>query len=244
MGKLDAKSIQTIITSPPYGLGKKYGIYADIQNLDKWKDLIESALKQAHRILKPNGSFFLNVSPIPYGKKREILPLDFIAYELAKNSGFFLRNKIIWHFNNMQNCVQRLSGRWEAILWLVKDLDNYIFNLDAIRLPYLTKGDKRLEGGKGRNPTDVWYFDRVNNMTKGKLDIEHPCVYPLDMIERIIRMSTNPNDWIVDPFLGSGTTLVACKRLQRNGLGFEIDRKWEKTIEHRLLNEGQQLKLF
>ena len=71
----------------------------------------------------------------------------------------------------MQNCNRRLSGRWEKILWFVKDINNYIFNLDSIRIPYITKNDKRLDPDGGRNPTDVWYFDRVNNMTKNKLNI-------------------------------------------------------------------------
>ena len=58
--------------------------------------------------------------------------------------------------------------------------------------PTLTKNDKRLEGGAGRNPTDVWYFDRVNNMTKKHLQLTHPTVYPLPMILRILKMSSDP----------------------------------------------------
>jgi adenine-specific DNA-methyltransferase len=109
----------------------------------------------------------------------------------SKKNGYFLRNSIIWHFNNMQNCSNRLSGRWESILWFVKNIDNYIFNLDDIRVPYITKGDKRLSPEGGRNPTDVWYFNRVNNMTKKKLKIDHiPTMYPIPMIERIIKMSS------------------------------------------------------
>ena len=143
---------------------------------------------------------------------------------------------ITWTFNNMQNCVNRLSGRYENILWGVKDLNNYIFNLDDIRIPYITQNDKRLTGD-GRNPTDVWYFDRVNNMTKQKLNLNHPTVYPLEMIERIIKMSTNENDTVLDPFLGSGTTLLAAKNLDRNGIGFEIDKNYESEIQQRLQKE-------
>ena len=142
----------------------------------------------------------------------------------------------------MQNCKNRLSGRWESILWFVKDVNNYIFNLNDVRIPYLTKNDKRLDPGGERNPTDVWYFDRVNNMTKNKLGISMaPCVYPLPMVERIIRMSTNIGDVVLDPFLGSGTTLVACRKLNRKGIGFEIDKRYKKIIKHRLENEGSQI---
>ncbi len=154
------------------------------------------------------------------------------------------RNKEIfpvkkWHFNNMQNCTNRLSGRWEAILWLVKDLDNYIFNLKDVKIPVITQNDKRFDASAGRNPTDVWYFNRVNNMTKKKLGIEdHPCIYPVDMIERIVKMSTNKEDWILDPFVGSGTTLVVAKKLGRNSIGFDINPDFEKIIEKRLTKEN------
>jgi adenine-specific DNA-methyltransferase len=246
--------VNTIVTSPPYNLDKSYGKYDDNRSFHEWEELIEKVAKEAYRILAPNGSFLLNVSPVPQGKSKEIIPLDAIAYFIFKRQEYYLRNSIVWHFNNMQNCTNRLSGRWEAILWFVKDINNYKFNLDDIRIPYITKKDKRLEGGSGRNPTDTWnydvpesdfwYFDRVNNMTKNKLGIsEHPCVYPTPMIERIIRMTTDKGDVVFDPFLGSGTTLVAAENLGRIGLGTELDPKYHEIIIKRVNNESS-LSLF
>lgn len=116
--------------------------------------------------------------------------------------------------------VEKFEGPDLQTYVLTKDHD-YIFNLDDVRIPYLTKGDKRLAEGGGRNPTDVWYFDRVNNMTKKKLNLSHPTVYPLSMIVRIVKMATNPGDTVLDPFAGSGTSLVAAKIMGRNGIGFE-----------------------
>lgn len=231
-------SIDMVVTSPPYNIGKKYGKYNDKVTLDEWIELINIITKEVHRILTKSGSFFLNLSQVPYGSDKEILPLPYIGYDILKKNDFYLRNMITWTFNGMQNCTNRLSGRYENILWGVKDLKSYTFNLDDIRIPYITKNDKRLTG-KGRNPTDVWYFDRVNNMTKKKLGLSHPTVYPVEMIERIIKMSTNKGDTILDPFLGSGTSLVAAKKLGRKGIGFELDNKYEKEIEKRLLNEGK-----
>lgn len=249
MNRMPANCVNTIVTSPPYNLDKKYGKYDDNKPFEEWEKLIEDTAKSAYRILKDNGSFFLNVSPIPDKKTKEIIPLDAIAYFIFKRSGFYLRNSIVWHFNNMQNCTNRLSGRWESVLWFVKDINNYQFNLDAIRIPYITKNDKRLEGGTGRNPTDTWnfdlpesdfwYFDRVNNMTKNKLGLtEHPCIYPTPMIERIIKMSTNVGDVVLDPFLGSGTSLVASRKQKRIGLGIELDERYLEIIEKRITNEG------
>ncbi len=250
MDEIKTNTIDLGVTSPPYNLNKAYGKYDDNRPFHEWEKLISNLSVSAQRILKPNGSFFLNVSPIPESKTKEIIPLDAIAYNIFKKNGFYLRNSIIWHFNNMQNCTNRLSGRWESILWFVKDIDNYIFNLDDIRIPYITKNDKRLLGGKGRNPTDVWnfdipesdfwYFNRVNNMTKNKLGLsDHPCIYPTEMIERIIKMSSNEGDIIFDPFLGSGTTLVAANKLNRVGLGVEIDERYNKIIEKRIKQESQ-----
>ena len=238
--EVPSESVKLVVTSPPYNIGKPYGKYKDKVALNDWEDLINDVTKEVHRILTPDGSFFLNLSPVPFGNDKEILPLPFIGYQIMKDNGFYLRNMITWTFNNMQNCVNRLSGRYENILWGVKDINNYVFNLDEIRIPYITKNDKRLEGGKGRNPTDVWYFDRVNNMTKKKLNLTHPTVYPLEMIMRILKMSSNPGDTILDPFDGSGTSLVAAKILGRNGIGIEIDKNFAKEIQMRLDNEGNQ----
>lgn len=237
--KIPDNSVNLVITSPPYNIGKPYGKYKDKIALDEWEELIKDVTNEIYRILVPNGSYFLNLSPIPIGESKEILPLPFIGYSIMKDSGFHLRNMITWTFNNMQNCTNRLSGRYENILWGVKDINNYVFNLDEVRIPYITKNDKRLEGGKGRNPTDVWYFDRVNNMTKKKLNLSHPTIYPLPMIERIIKMASNPGDVVLDPFLGSGTTLVAASRLGRDGIGFELDERYADEIKNRLENEMQ-----
>ena len=249
MESMPEKSVNTIVTSPPYNLNKCYGEYNDNCSFSEWEELIDSVAKAAHRILTDDGSFLLNVSPVPDKKTKEIIPLDAIAYFVFKKHGYYLRNSIVWHFNNMQNCTNRLSGRWEAILWFVKDINNYQFNLDDIRIPYITKNDKRLVGGVGRNPTDTWnfdlpesdfwYFDRVNNMTKNKLGIsEHPCVFPTTMIERIIKMTTREGEVVLDPFLGSGTTLVAANNLKRVGLGIELDDKFSPIIEKRVVNES------
>ena len=89
--------------------------------------------------------------------------------------------------------------------------------------------------------SDFWYFDRVNNMTKNKLGLtEHPCIYPTPMIERIIKMTTKPGDVVLDPFLGSGTTLVAAQNLHRVGLGIELDERFSSIIMHRVSYETEE----
>lgn len=233
--KVPDNSVQLVVTSPPYNIDKDYGKYNDNISFEEWEELIDSITKEVYRVLKPNGSFFLNLSPIPIGKEKEIFPLPYLGYKIMKQNDFYLRNLITWTFNGMQNPTKRLAGRYENILWGVKDLENYIFNLDDVRIPYITKNDKRLTG-KGRNPTDVWYFDRVNNMTKKKNNWSHPTIYPSDMIERIIKMSSDKGDIILDPFLGSGTTVVSALKLGRKGIGFELDETYKDEIQQRIDN--------
>lgn len=230
-------SVRLVVTSPPYNIGKPYGKYNDKIPLDEWQDMIDAVTREVCRVLTPDGSFFLNLSPVPLGSAKEIVPLPFLGYEIFKANGLHLRNMITWTFNNMQNCTNRLSGRYENILWGVKDIENYVFHLDDVRVPYITKNDKRLTGS-GRNPTDVWYFDRVNNMTKKKLALTHPTVFPLPMIERIVKMSSDPGDTVLDPFAGSGTTLLAAKRLGRKAIGFDLNEKYREECERRLLAEA------
>jgi DNA modification methylase len=240
MKKIESESIDLIVTSPPYNIGKKYGVYNDNRNFEEWKKLIDDFLKESNRILKDSGSIFLNLSPIPIGKDREIFPLPYLGYELIKKNNFFVKNIITWTFNNMQNCTNRLSGRYENIIWAIKDKTKFKFNLDEVRVEYITKNDKRLTG-LGRNPTDVWFFNRVNNVTKKKKGISHPTVYPEEMIERIIKMTTNINDIVLDPFLGSGTTIIAALELNRKAIGIELDKKYEKEIIKRINEIKQKL---
>ena len=84
MSEMKAKSVNTIVTSPPYNLDKKYGKYNDNRPLEEWESLIDDLAKGANRILTDDGSFLLNVSPIPDKKTKEIIPLDAIAYYIFK----------------------------------------------------------------------------------------------------------------------------------------------------------------
>ena len=82
------KSINLVVTSPPYNIGKPYGNYKDKIPLNKWQELISDVTKEVHRVLTPNGSFFLNLSPVPYGNEKEILPMPFLGYEIFKANNF------------------------------------------------------------------------------------------------------------------------------------------------------------
>lgn len=146
------KSIDLMVTSPGYFVGKDY------ERDNSFSDYIEyhtKTVKLLHKKLASNGSVFWNVAQTPLDN--EIIPLGAVYYQIFKDAGFYLKNWIIWHFEGGINTKNRLSGRYENILWFVKDKDNYKFNLDDIRVPAKWQTDKRVNP-KGKNPTDVWEF--------------------------------------------------------------------------------------
>ncbi|MCB9452689.1 MAG: site-specific DNA-methyltransferase [Anaerolineaceae bacterium] len=213
-----------IITSPPYNIGKEYEEAFDFEHyLEQQRATIEACAK----ILADNGSICWQVGHYLEGTgiNKEAFPLDLILYPIFKSFGLKLKNRIVWTFGHGLHEKYRFSGRHETILWFVKS-DNYIFNLDPIRIPQKYPGKRSFRGqnkGKpsgnpeGKNPSDVWDMPNVkaNHVEK----TEHPCQFPLALVERFILSMTNPNDLVLDPYLGSGTTVAAAIKSGRRSAG-------------------------
>ena len=181
--KFPSNKINLIITSPSYMLGKEYD---NEKSLEEYKKYHADVIKECHRVLTEDGALYWNVAQKPWNG--EILPLGAIFYDLLKKDNFYLKNWIIWHFEGGLNAKKRLSGRYENILWMVKDKENFVFNLDDIRIPAKWHMDKRCNP-KGKNPTDfwtevdyVWDINRVVNVSKEKT--AHPTQFPEKMIKR------------------------------------------------------------
>jgi len=215
--------IQLIVTSPPYNIGKKY---EKKTKLELYLELQTAVIKECMRVLSPKGSICWEVGN--YIKKGEIIPLDLVLYPVFKSLGLKLRNRIIWHFEHGLHCSKRLSGRYESILWFTKS-DDYKFNVDPIRVPQKYPGKKYFKGPKkgqfscnplGKNPGDVWQIPNVKNNHVEKTI--HPCQFPVELIERLVLSMTNKNDWVLDPFMGTGTSAVAALLHRRKSVGAEI----------------------
>ncbi len=254
-------SLDLIVTSPSYYLGKDYEKDESFQDyLNYHKETIDLLYKK----LKKNGSIYWNVAQTPIND--EIVPLGAIFYQSFKDAGFYMKNWIIWHFEGGVNTKARFSGRYENILWFVKNPQDYTFNLDDVRVPAKWQSDKRVNP-KGKNPTDVWefslgdlkseevdffvnavisdkrrdksdetdnflYLDRVVNVSKEKTT--HPCQFPEKLIERIIKVSSNKGDVVADIFLGSGTTAKVASDLNRKFIGIERDRDYCNIAKKRI----------
>lgn len=251
--KLESNKFDLIMTSPPYNVGKDYETKTSIELYLKFqKDVIEELV----RILSNNGSICWQVGN--FVDKGEVFPLDIFYYQIFKDLGLKLKNRIIWHFGHGLHASKRFSGRYETILWFVKS-NNYIFNLDDVRIPSKYPGKKHFKGEKkgllsgnpkGKNPSDVWevvYQDWENEIweipnvkSNHPEKTNHPCQYPVELVERCVLALTNNNSWVLDPYCGTGSTIIAALKNNRNAIGIDKENDYILIAEERikLLNNG------
>jgi len=232
------ESLQLVVTSPPYNIGKEY---EKRLKLEHYLDQQAAVIKECVRCLSPHGSICWQVGN--YVDKGAIIPLDTVLYPIFMNFGLRMRNRIIWHFEHGLHCSRRLSGRYETIIWFTKS-EEYVFNLDPIRIPQKYPGKKHFKGPKagkyscnplGKNPGDLWVIPNVKSNHIEKT--EHPCQYPVELMERLVLSMTNEGDWVFDPFLGTGTSIIAAIRHKRRGAGAEIVPKYIALAKDRIAQE-------
>lgn len=235
MRELDSESVDLVVTSPPYNIGKEYEKRADMSAY-----LAEQAehITEAVRALRPSGSICWQVGN--YVHDGRIIPLDAALFPVFDSLGLRMRNRIVWTFGHGLHCKNRFSGRHETIMWFTKT-DNYTFNLDPVRVPSKYPGKKHFKGPKrgqlsgnplGKNPSDVWDIPNVKSNHIEKTS--HPCQYPVGLVERLVLALTNPGDLVLDPFMGSGTTAVACVRTGRSFVGCDRDKTYTETANERV----------
>lgn len=215
-----------IFADPPFNIGYKYDKYDDNIKKEKYIEWTRQWITACKKVLKPAGSFYIAIGD-DYAANVKII---------ADDLGLFLRNWIIWHYNFGQQTKQKFARSHTHIFYFVNDNKNYTFNDNAVRIPsdrQLIYSDRRAHS-KGRIPDDVWTeFSRVCGTFKERQGW-HPCQMPEFLLQRIISVSTNPGDCVLDPFSGSGTTAAAAYRLGRNFVGIEISKKYVKQSENRL----------
>lgn len=232
------EAMQLIVTSPPYNIGKEYETPL---TLNTYLEQQSEVIRECVRTLSLKGSICWQVGN--YVDKGAIIPLDVVLYPIFAGLGLKMRNRIIWHFEHGLHCSRRFSGRYETIIWLTKS-DQYTFHLDPVRVPQKYPGKKYFKGPKagqyscnplGKNPGDLWVIPNVKSNHVEKT--EHPCQFPVALIERLILSMTNEEDWVLDPFLGTGTTVVAAIRHKRRGVGAETIPKYVRLAQKRIQQE-------
>lgn len=234
--------VSLVVTSPPYNLGKPYEKRIKMSEyLEQQREIIEECV----RVLDERGSLCWQVGN--YVKDGEIIPLDIALYPVFSSLGLHLRNRIVWHFEHGLHTSKRFSGRYEVILWFTKGKD-YVFNIDSVRVPQKYPGKKYFKGPKkgeysshplGKNPGDIWVIPNVkaNHVEK----TVHPCQFPVELIERLVLALTNEGDWVLDPFIGVGTTAIAALMHGRKAIGAEAVSEYVEIAKERirLAEEGK-----
>lgn len=235
---------QLIITSPPYNIGKEYEETVDLDIYIKTqKETIAACLD----ILSPTGSICWQVGHYieGSGKNKEAFPLDIVLHPIFKEFGLRLRNRIVWHFGHGLHESFRFTGRHETLLWFTHATTEYTFNLNPVRVPQKYPGKRAFRGPNkgqltgnpnGKNPSDVWDMPNVkaNHIEK----TEHPCQFPVALVERMLLATTNSGDLVVDPYMGVGSTAVASVLHGRKSAGADISEKYLSIAKERVISAG------
>ncbi len=248
--KLPDNSIDLVITSPPYADLKKYIDFEGIDP-DHYVDWFIPYCKEIERVIKPTGSFILNINDKIQDGFRHPYVFDLIS-RLHKETGLKMYERLFW--NKMKGLPNRtrFGDRVEYIFWFVKSKDFY-FDIDSMRTEYSqksinrmkkplkkryarTEGDDKLEyknwnpNPKGALPTTLV---SISSESK-RISASHVAVFPVDLVKYFIGGSTKKGDVVLDPFMGTGTTGVACKILGRDYIGFEMQQEYITLADSRI----------
>jgi len=244
MKKLKPGSIDLAFADPPFNIGFEYDLYEDQLDDDKYLAWSHDWIAQVVRLLKDSGTFWLAIGD-EYAAEMKVL--------MQRELGLTCRSWVIWYYTFGVNCKRKFNRSHAHLFQMVKDPDHFTFNADTIRVPsarQLVYGDRRANP-QGRLPDDTWvlrpqdlpegfrsdgdtwYFARVAGTFKERAGF-HGCQMPEQLIGRIVRASSNENDWVLDPFLGSGTTGSVAKKLNRQFIGFELSPEYVQQARGRI----------
>ena len=255
LDSIDDASVDLVVTSPPYNIGKEYE-KDQRRSLDAHIDWLEPIIQKLVDKLSDKANLCWQSGNYICPRTGAVYPLDIYFFPLFLKYGLVPRNRIIWRFNFGLNANKRFSGRYETILWFSKGGES-TFNLDPVRVPQMYPG-KRHNGSKGeragkpsgnplgKNPSDFWEFDpslaferdpvwelpNVKSNHPEKTD--HPCQFPIELVERCVLALSNKGDTVLDPFLGAGTTAIAAAIHERRVIGIDRDESYIELAQRRL----------
>lgn len=240
MKELPDRSVDLVVTSPPYNIDIQYGNktskgkiinskgvkYTDNLPEENYKEMLMKVFSECRRVLKDNGQAWVNI------KNRYsdgVVTPPFWILEMFPD--MHLKNLIVWNFDWGGSTNKRFAPRYEFVFWFTKNNNEYTFNLDDVKIPALNYRPDRYKS-QMKNPTDVWRI----SMVSGNFDerTTHPAQYPEELIERIILSGTNKGDIVLDPFMGSGTSAAVAKKLGRHYIGYELVKEYYDIATDRI----------
>ncbi len=223
LSKVKAPFADLIFADPPFNIGYKYDKYKDKKKADQYLAWSEDWIKACYNVLKPAGSFYIAIGD-EYAAELKII---------AQKTGLILRNWIIWHYTFGQQTKTKFARSHTHIFYFVKDKTNFTFNDYAVRTPsdrQLIYNDKRANS-TGKMPDDVWNtYSRVCGTFNERQNWQMPEV----LLARIIATSSNKCDFVIDPFIGSGTTAAVALQYDRKYLGIDISETYAENCRQRL----------
>lgn len=234
-------SCDVVVTSPPYNIGIDYASYDDKLDQSEYLQWMSEVFTQVKRVMKDDGSFFLNVGN---QNKHPWLTMEILS---VARPLFNLQNNIVWvksisigddsvgHFKPI-NSTRYLNNNHESIFHLTKTGSVAVDRL-AVGVPFKDKSNIARFGGEGRPDKrcggNIWFIPyKTVNSKDGKFN--HPAAFPVELAERCIRLHGGENLTVLDPFLGSGTTLVAAKNLGHSAVGIELDEGYAQISRDRI----------
>ncbi|MEE9602788.1 MAG: site-specific DNA-methyltransferase [Thermoguttaceae bacterium] len=246
MRKLGDGTVNLAFADPPFNIGYEYDAYDDSLDSNKYLNWCNEWIAEVVRVLRSDGTFWLAIGD-DYAAELKVM--------MQREHGLRCHSWVVWYYTFGVNCKNKFSRSHTHLFYMVKDPNHFVFNADdkAVRVPsarQLVYGDKRANP-KGRLPDDTWilrpqdlpdgfqadgdtwYFPRVCGTFKERAGW-HGCQMPERLLGRIILACSKPNQVVLDPFGGSGTTLAVAKKLKRRFIGFELSEEYATCIRKRL----------
>ena len=224
---IERESIDLVVTSPPYNVDIKYGKFNDNIPYEKYLEFTEKWLAKCYDLVKKDGRMCLNI-PLDKNKGgQQSVYADIVT--IAKEIGWKYHSTIIW---NEQNISRRTA--WGS--WLSASAPYVIAPVEVIVVMYKEKWAKERKGISDitRNEFIEWTNGVWNFNGESRKKIGHPAPFPVELPKRCIKLFSYVGDTVLDPFVGSGTTLIACLKTNRIGIGVEINEEYCKLAVKRL----------
>src|SRR5210317_739063 len=227
MEELENNSISLTVTSPPYNIGKDSDL--DLTDDEYWS-MMENIFKETYRVTESGGRLVVNVANL--GRKPYI-PFSKYFTELLIETGFIMRGEIIWQKSKGANANFAWGSWLSASNPVIRDIHEYCLVFSKEGMSKGTKGTSTLEKDEFMESTlSIWNISPARAKKIG-----HPAPFPVELAKRFINLYSFKNDLILDPFIGSGSTAIAAKLLNRDYIGYELNPEYVKIAKNRLENE-------